>query len=202
VNPAATPPPHPLPGQAPRRQGLGWLVAALLGVLLAVAASPLRAQGVELTALNVARAESGLEIEFAAHVRLPRAVEDALRRGVPVWFTAEAQLLRRRWYWRDERVARVSRQWRIAYQPLTNNWRVALGGLNQNFASLPEALAAASRSAGWKLAEAGQLDADARYYVEFSYRLDTSQLPAPMSFGLGAGGADWVLGVQRELRLD
>jgi hypothetical protein len=175
-------------------------VLALIAAVLA--SGGVRAQGVELTTLNVQRVESGLELEFAAHVRLPRAVDDALQRGVPVWFVAEAQLLRRRWYWRDDRVARVTRQWRVAYQPLTNTWRVALGGLNQTFASLPEALAAASRSAGWKLADAAQVDPDSRYTVEFSYRLDTSQLPAPMSFGLGAGGAEWVLGVQRELRLD
>lgn len=195
---AATP--HPLPGLARRVRWCLWLALALLAGVFAGAGA--RAQGVELTTFNVQRLESGLELEFAAHVRLPRAVDEALRRGVPVWFVAEAQLLRRRWYWRDDRVARVTRQWRVAYQPLTNTWRVALGGLNQTFASLPEALAAASRSAGWKLADAAQVDPDSRYTVEFSYRLDTSQLPAPMSFGLGAGGADWVLGVQRELRLD
>jgi hypothetical protein len=195
-------PPHPLPGQARRGLWHAWAGLLVLAWLLAIAAPMVRAQGVELTTLNVARSDAGLELEFAAHVRLPRAVEEALRRGVPVWFAAEAQLMRRRWYWRDERVARVTRQWRIAYQPLTSTWRVALGGLNQTFATLPEALLAASRSAGWRLADAGQVDPEARYYVEFSYRLDTGQLPAPMSFGLGAGGADWVLGVQRELRLD
>ncbi|MFY7974848.1 MAG: DUF4390 domain-containing protein [Rubrivivax sp.] len=194
--------PPPLPGQ---RRGVGvpmgaWLLALL--VLLAMGSRPSAAQGVELTTLNLVRSEAALEIEFAARVKLPRTVEDAMQRGVPVWFTAEAQLMRKRWYWRDDRVARVSRQWRIAYQPLTGTWRVALGGLNQTFASLPEALLAASRSAGWKLADAGQIDPDSRYYVEFSYKLDTSQLPAPMSFGLGAGGADWVLGVQRELRVE
>jgi hypothetical protein len=94
-----------------------------------------------------------ISIEFAARLNLPRAVEDALQRGVPVYFVAEAQLLRSRWYWRDERVARVQRTWRVVYQPLTGTWRVGLGGLNQNHATLAEALAAASRSAGWKLAE-------------------------------------------------
>jgi hypothetical protein len=177
-----------------------WLLALL--VLLAMGSRPSAAQGVELTTLNLVRSEAALEIEFAARVKLPRTVEDAMQRGVPVWFTAEAQLMRKRWYWRDDRVARVSRQWRIAYQPLTGTWRVALGGLNQTSATLSEALLVASRSSGWKLADAGQIDPDSRYYVEFSYKLDTSQLPAPMSFGLGAGGADWVLGVQRELRVE
>jgi Domain of unknown function (DUF4390) len=198
------PQPPPLPG--PRRRAGAWLprlVRGLLVLLLAALLVPrVAAQGVELSTLSLVRSEAGLEIEFVARVKLPRTVEDAMQRAVPVWFTAEAQLMRKRWYWRDDRVARVTRQWRIAYHPLTNTWRVALGGLNQTFASLPEALLAASRSAGWKLADPGQIDPDSRYYVEFSYKLDTSQLPAPMSFGLGAGGADWVLGVQRELRVE
>ena len=40
-----------------------------------------------------------------------------------------------------------------------------------------------------------------RYYVEFSFKLDTSQLPRPMQFGIG-GQADWTLGVERTLRVE
>jgi hypothetical protein len=180
---------------------LGWLlVATLLAVLPPGAA---HAQGVELATLQTTRSDNAVELEFAARVTLPKAVEDALQRGVPIYFVAEATLFRSRWYWRDERVARVNRQWRIAYQPLTGSWRVGLGGLNQTYATLADALTAASRSAGWKLADASQLDPDSRYYLEFTYRLDTSQLPGPMQFGLvGGAGGDWAVGVSRALRVD
>jgi len=174
---------------------------SLAVLLCGVLALPAAAQGVELATLQARRTDEGLELEFAARVTLPRAVEDALQRGVPVYFVAEAQLLRSRWYWRDERVARVQRQWRIAYQPLTSTWRVGLGGLNQSLPTLAEALAAVSRSAGWKLVDAARLDPDSRYTVEFSYRLDTTQLPGPMQFGLGGPG-DWALGAERVLRLE
>ncbi len=180
--------------------GLNWAVLLAL-VLASVVWSPARAQGVELATLQLNRSDEGLALEFAVRVTLPKAVEDALQRGVPVYFVAEAELLRRRWYWRDQRVARVQRQWRIAYQPLTSTWRVGLGGLNQSLPSLAEALAAVSRSSGWKLAEPQQIDPDSDYSVEFSYRLDTTQLPGPMQFGLGGPG-DWALGAERRLRLE
>lgn len=179
------------------RPGLGVLLL-VLGLGMAPAA---RAQGVELAALQVQRFEGALTLDFTARVNLPRTVEEALHRGVPIYFVAEARLLRERWYWRDERVARVSRSWRLAYQPLTGAWRVGLGGLNQSFPTLAEALAIASRSAGWKLAELSQLDVDKRYYVEFSYRLDTTQLPGPMQFGLGGQG-DWAVGASRVLKVE
>jgi hypothetical protein len=173
-----------------------WVAAALL--LGTPAAS---AQGVELATLQVARAEGSLDLEFAARVTLPRPVEEALLRGVPLYFVAEATLLRSRWYWRDERVARVSRSWRVAYQPLTGTWRVGLvGGLNQTFPTLAEALGSASRSTSWKLADLSQLD-DKGYYLQFSYRLDTTQLPGPMQFGLGGQG-DWAVGASRTLKVE
>ncbi len=177
--------------------GLTLVLSALLALLPAGVA---RAQGVELAQLQASRAEGALNLEFVARVSLPQAVEDALQRGVPLYFVAEAQLLRSRWYWRDERVARVSRSWRLAYRPLNREWRVSLGGLNQTFPSLAEALATVSRSAGWKLADLSQLE-DKSYYVEFSYRLDTTQLPGPMQFGLGGQG-DWAVGVSRTLRVE
>jgi hypothetical protein len=108
---------------------------------------------------------------------------------------------RSRWYWRDRRVARVTRSWRIAYQPLTDTWRVGLGGLNQTFPTLAEALNAASRSAGWRIAELSQIDPEGSHYLEFSWRLDTTQLPGPMQFGLGTPG-DWAVGASRTLRLE
>ena len=181
--------------------GLSGAIAAVAGFGLLAASPALRAQGVELATLQVNRAEGTLNLEFVARVSLPKAVEDALQRGVPLYFVAEARLLRNRWYWRDERVARIARSWRVAYQPLTNTWRVGLGGLHQTHPTLLEALTTASRSAGWKLADLAALDPDSRYYVEFSYRLDTSQLPGPMQFGLGGQG-DWSVGAERVLRVD
>ncbi|MDO9074176.1 MAG: DUF4390 domain-containing protein [Rubrivivax sp.] len=183
------------------RLGLGAALLVLVLVLGLGTAPAARAQGVDLATLQVQRFEGALTLDFTARVNLPRAVEEALHRGVPIYFLAEARLLRDRWYWRDERVTRVSRSWRLAYQPLTGSWRVGLGGLNQTFPSLSEALAIASRSAGWKLAELTQLDVDKSYYVEFSYRLDTTQLPGPMQFGLGGQG-DWAVGTARVLKVD
>jgi hypothetical protein len=189
---------HPPPVRRQLKQGLLRLLACLFTLLLS---GVVAAQGVELQALHAHRADGALNLDFAARVSLPKTVEDALQRGVPIYFVAEAQLLRNRWYWRDERVARLSRSWRVAYQPLTGSWRVSLGGLNQTYPSLSEALAIASRSTGWKLAELSQLDTDKSYYVEFSYRLDTTQLPGPMQFGLGGQG-DWAVGTARMLKVD
>ena len=178
----------------------GLLPALLWCCAVLMPAGTASAQGVELATLKTSRGDGGLNLEFVARISLPRAVEDAMRSGVPIYFVAEAQLLRNRWYWRDERVSRLSRSWRVAYQPLTGTWRVGLGGLNQTYPTLNDALTAASSSSDWRLAELSQLDADKSYRVEFSYHLDTTQLPGPMQLGLGGQG-DWAVGISRVLRV-
>ncbi len=144
--------------------------------------------------------DDGVAVNFAVRFDLPPSVEDALLKGVPLHFVAEAALFRERWYWRDQAVSHVSRTWRLAYQPLTRSYRVSFGGLNQNFDSVAEAVTAVRRMTGWRLAEPGQLDAGSKYYVEFSYKLDTTMLPRPMQIGIG-GQPDWLLKLERVQRL-
>jgi hypothetical protein len=182
-----------------RGRAAAWVLLLVLAGLAGPA--PARAEGVELQHLSLQRLDAGLTLDFGARVSLPRVVEDALQRGVPLYFVAEATVYRQRWYWRDARVARASRSWRLSYQPLSDNWRVSLGGLAQSHATLQEAVTSLSSSARWKIADNSQIESDERYYVEFSYKLDTSQLPGPMQFGIG-GQADWVLGVERTVRVE
>jgi hypothetical protein len=56
---------------------------------------------------------------------LPHVVEDALLKGVPVFFVAQVAVLRERWYWKDrKRIAAVRRQFRLSFHPLTQRWRL------------------------------------------------------------------------------
>jgi hypothetical protein len=178
-----------------------WFLVAAIVALQSLLLPAAWAQNAELLSFHLVRQDGELTVEFSTRVNLPRAVEDALQRGVPVYFVARADLYRSRWYWRDQRVARVQRSWRLAYQPITSSWRVSLSGLNQSYPTLAEALASMTRSTGWRLVDLQQIDSDSSYYVEFSYRLDTTQLPSPMQIGIG-GQADWTVQVERSLKLD
>jgi hypothetical protein len=171
-----------------------WLALGLLAATSGVA----HAQGVELNSLEVERRDGELTVAYSARLTLSPAVEEALKRGIPMYFTAEAVLFRDRWYWTDQRVARVRRSWRVAYQPLTAAWRVSLGGLSQVYGSLGEALGPLSRVSGWRLAEASAIEPDERYNVEFTLRLDREQLPPPLQLDVGS---DYRLGVERFVRL-
>jgi hypothetical protein len=53
----------------------------------------------------------------------------------------------------------------------------------------------------WRIADAIPADDDARYYVEVSYRLDTSQLPRPLQIGLSSQ-PDWNLAAERTIQVN
>lgn len=184
--------------QARRAMAAAWLAVACL--LALGSALSVHAQGVELPSIVAKRQDGGVVLDFAANLTLSRAVEEGLRHGVPVYFVAEASVKKPRWYWRDDRVARISRSWRLSYQPLTNAWRVSLGAFAQSYPSLEEALTTVTRIARWRIADSG-IDATDKYYVDFQFYLDASQLPPPMRLDLNAQ-SEWKLGVERTVPVE
>lgn len=183
-------------------QALGRIFAGVLLMLalLFLAVPSARADGIHLSDLRTERTDDGLLLNFSARFELTKPVEEALLKGLPVFFQADVTVMRSRWYWRDARVARVSRSWRLVWQPLTRQYRVTTEGLHQNFDALSEALAFMRGVSGWRIAEPRDIDEDGKYYLEFSYKLDTSQLPRPMQIGLGALQG-WGLSVEQRLNL-
>ncbi|MEP6791566.1 MAG: DUF4390 domain-containing protein [Ramlibacter sp.] len=181
-------------------------VALLLAVALpALADTP----PAEISQLRLERTEEGVLLSAYVKFDLPPVVEDALLKGIPMFFVAEATLFRDRWYWYDRPVASVTRHMRLSYQPLTRRWRLTLSstvignsgvGLGQSFDTQEEAMAAVQRISGWKIAEAGEIDPEARHNVDFKFRLDVSQLPRPFQIG-AVGQADWKISASRNQRL-
>ena len=179
--------------------------------LAALLPSPVRADTnpPEVSELQLERTDEGVFLTAQVRFELPGIVEDALLKGIPMFFVAEAELYRDRWYWYDKKISAQQRHMRLAYQPLTRRWRLhvsptpfgnaGLGvSLSQNFDSLSDALAAVQRVSRWKIADA--VEADTRYNIDFRFRLDVSQLPRPFQFG-AVGQSDWSLSAARNMRL-
>jgi hypothetical protein len=142
------------------------------------------------TPLQVQRDDRLLELTYALKLDLPPTLADALQRGVALHFVAEARVRRKRWYWRDAVVAEGERRWRLSHQPLTRQYRVATsGGLSQSFDTLTDALNVIRRASRWTLDLREEPELGQAYEIEFSLRLDASQLPGPVQIGLGTRAA-------------
>ena len=168
-------------------------IAALAVLWLAVAA-PLaaRADGIEVQKAAVITAEDGHTLEAEFEITLTSALEDVLNKGVPLYFSLEFELIRPRWYWLNEKISSTRQQYRLSYNALTRQYRVGVGKLYQNFASLPEGLAFMSRARIRDIAEAGALRKGDSYTAGLRMRLDTSQLPRPFQV-TALGSRDWSM---------
>ena len=166
----------------------------------------------EITQLRAERTEDGVYLSAVVRFELAPLVEDALLKGIAVFFVVEADIYRDRWYWTNPRVTSAIRTMRLAYQPLTGRWRVNIvsgliassaglrATLNQNYDTLAEALSAIQRLSRWKIAEAAELELDASYMLDLNFKLDLSQLPRPFQIGM-AGQRDWTVSAQVKDRM-
>ena len=189
------------------------LFACVFFVVASVLPAPVQAavsSQVEVSELRLERAEGALLLQSTLNLELSSSVEDALKKGLPIYFVTEAELTRDRWYWYDKKIGTIARHYRLAYQPLTRVWRLnvsrdpigAVGSassLSQTFETLPEALAAIRRTANWKLADVADLGNDNKFTLMFKFRLDVSQLPRPFQMMVGSQ-SDWNLATQKTLR--
>lgn len=164
-----------------------------------------------INSMRLERTEEGVQLSAQVRFELPTIVEDALLKGVPMFFVAESEVTRDRWYWYDKKIATTTRQMRLSFHPLTRRWRLnvtsgALGNtgqgvsLPQYFDSLADALAKIQRISNWKIAELAEVEQDTPHTVELHFKLDVSQLPRPFQIGL-IGNSDWTISAVKNMRL-
>jgi hypothetical protein len=181
-----------------------------MGLTVQVQAQTPSVPGVEVTELRLEKSEGALLLQSSLRLDLSAVVEDALQKGMPIYFLTEAEITRDRWYWYDKKISTVARHYRLAYQPLTRLWRLnvsrdpigtvgAASSLSQSFQTLPEALAAIRRTVNWKLADLTELENDNKYTLIFKFRLDVSQLARPFQMTAGSN-AEWNLATQKTIR--
>ena len=185
------------------------LCACVLALLFCAAASSSRADtvGPDISAMQLSRTDEGLFLSASMQFDLPSQVEDALRQGIPMYFTAEAQVQRERWYWSDQQLGTATRYYRLTHQPLTKRWRLHISNtafassgtglaLGQSYDQLDEALGAIQRISRWKILEPTQLSATSGVSVQLRFRVDLSALPRPLQIG-ALGRSGWNLQLAR-----
>lgn len=177
-----------------RRAALAFAGAGLLVAMLAPWRAA-RADGVSVAQAELVRVdngEPGVALGAQFEFDLPPVLEDAVNRGIALYFVIEFEVYRQRWYWFDRKLIDTALTYRLTYSPLTRQYRLARGALAQPFESLGEALATLKRVRGWRVADAAQLadSGSLRAYVRL--RLDTSQLPKPFQVN-ALTSRDWSL---------
>ena len=182
-----------LPLRAFAGSGLRTLCAVALGAaVLAWTAPAARADTipVKFAELRIEEGEVLLNAEF--EFTFNPTLEEALQRGVPLYFNLEFGLTRGRWYWFDEKVGQTSLTYRVAYNALTRQYRVSSGLLAQTLGSLEEVERYIGRVTSRPVARADGLAKGMRYEASIRLRLDVNQLPKPFQVDALAS-REWTL---------
>lgn len=169
----------------------GWLVAALLLAPALMPASARAAEGVDITRASLESTDEGYKLSLAFSFELTRGLEDAVTRGIPLYFTTEVQITRPRWYWFDEKAVSTAQTIRISYNVLTHQYHAAISGrLQQTFSTLDDALSLVRRPSRWVIAEKGALKPGEVYNVAVRMGLDVARLPKPFQVH-ALNSSDW-----------
>ena len=173
---------------APGLRGLLALVAGLLFSAITAHA----ADRIELSQARVEAQEDFWVLSADFGLELTPRLEEALNRGLPLYFAIELEMNRPRWYWFDEKAVSASLHYRLSYNTLTRQYRLSTGSLQQSFATLSEAIGVMTRVRNWRIAERSVLKMSETYQAAIRMRLDVSQLPKPFQIN-AITDRDWTL---------
>lgn len=167
-----------------------WTALALF--LSFVAAEPAFADPIAVQRASLQADGSGWSIDARFEFDLNSSLEDAVNKGVPLYFTTDFNLSRPRWYWFDEEPVNVSQSIRLSFQPLTREYRVSTGGLQLGFGSLSEALDVIKHVTSWHVIDRNQVKAGETYIASVRMQLDIALMPKPFQID-AVNNRDWSL---------
>lgn len=135
--------------------------------------------------------DGGWTLEARFDFKLNSSLEDAVNRGMPLYFTTDFELTRSRWYWFDEKVASKSQNVRLWFQPLTRQYRVSTGsGLQLGFLTLNDAMNLVRNVSGWRVVDRNDVKLGTTYQASVRMRLDTALMPKPFQIN-AVNNRDW-----------
>jgi hypothetical protein len=157
------------------------------GLLLLLAAAPAQAEEIEVREVALRSVDEGLSLDVDFGFELTPRLADIVANGVPLYFSVEFELTRRRWYWFDETAASQRLSLRLSYHALSRQYRLSTGLLQQSFPTLEEALNVLSRVRNWVVVARTVRLSDADYEAAVRMRLDTALLPKPFQLSALTG---------------
>lgn len=168
------------------------LSCCLFGLLLLSGPSSSLAVDISVRNPMLSPGDEGYVLSADFNINLNARLDDAIARGVTLYFVVDFELTRARWYWLDEQVISRSQTFQLSYHALTRQYRLSSGALHQSFASLDDAQRILSRLRNWLVLERGAVRPGESYQAAVRMRLDLSQMPKTFQVNALAN-RDWNL---------
>ena len=152
------------------------LDAHLFGLVLLLFIGTTQAADIVAERARLIAGDEGYSLNADYKVSLNPRLEEAVNKGIALFFTADFELTRSRWYWFERTVVQHSKTFQLSYHALTGQYRLSSGALHQSFSTLAEALQVLSRLRYWLVIEKGEISEGVEYTASTRLRLDPSQM--------------------------
>ena len=174
---------------APRWLALGLVaMAMMLAMPVAHALEP----GITVNSSSLELTDDGWQLSAEFGISSSPKLEEAVNRGVPLYFVVDFEVARPRWYWFDEKPIQGSVTYKVSYTPLLRQYRLSVGSVSQNFTTFEEVIRVLSHLRGLHVAGRNAFTKGVTYQAGVRMRLDTAQLPKPFQLDAFAS-RDWAL---------
>lgn len=170
-----------------------WRAWSVVFLLCCTCAHPAWASSIEASSARLTANEDSYVLSADFNIDLGPYLEEIITRGIPLYFQLELEITRNRWFWPGEHIAGRTVNYRLAYVPLSRQYRLSgLGGLNLDFPKLSDALRVMGRTAALPVAERSALKPGEPYQAALRLSLDRQQLPKPLQLDAIAN-KDWTV---------
>lgn len=166
------------------------LIFLLLILLLPVAVA--QAESIRIKSVNLVAVEQGYEVSVDSEIILNATLEQALEKGIVLYFVTKFSLVDSRWYWLSDEVARGKSRVGLRYYALTRQYHLSQPPFSQSFNTLKEALQALSQLHDYPLIIKSELKQDVEYIASLRVWLDLTRMPKPFQVE-ALGSSQWNL---------
>ena len=167
----------------------------LLLLVMLVLSTTAQADGsIQIKYVSLDAVQEGYELNVDAEIILNPVLEQALEKGVILYFRTKFSLFEPRWYWFDKEVAVSKLRIGLRYSALTRQYRLSRQLWSQNFDTLDEALEILSQLRGRPepVDITHELKPGIDYTATLRMWLDLTRLPKPFQIET-FGSSEWNL---------
>lgn len=141
-------------------------------------------------------AENTYFMSVDSEITLNPTLEQALEKGVVLYFVTKFTLVEPRWYWLDNEVARIKTRIGLRYYTLIRQYQLSDPTFTKYFFTLKEALQALQQQRKLPLTVISELSDTSDYHATLRLWLDLTRMPKPFQVE-ALGSSAWNLSSER-----
>ncbi|TXI20476.1 MAG: DUF4390 domain-containing protein [Nitrosomonas sp.] len=176
-----------------------WLLQVrliFLSLFFILPATTAQAGSIQIKSVNLAAVNQAYLISVDSEIILNATLEQALEKGVVLYFATKFSLVDSRWYWLNDEVARSKLRVGLRYYALTRQYHLNYPSYSQSFNTLQEALQALGQLHDFPVSIKSELRQDVEYIASLRVWLDLTRMPKPFQVE-AIGSNQWNLSSEK-----